>query len=402
MRAGRRFTAIMGGEAMKRLWILGLVLFVPVAALAQGSSANRTAPVSRDLWAASDGCENIPGQAHNSADCSRIDQLNPRDVLPNKPISQMTGAERNMLRNHRILAATAATLEKVRRAAPRLSDEAVNGMIRQLAVPLAADARIPRWTDGLCVRTQGLAPELNAAVDRRILLLASMVGAPVAEAGCEINVAVLFEADPAEALAEVAEAHPLLFSSDAVATMRQPVQAWYVSLSEDGRGNVRPDGSKASALCDSIDLEVRGNSVGLILPQTMNLGALRQVVQDKSRYCGNSNSIKHTGDGVKGLGFSAVTVIAAADLLEQHDPAAVVDHIALLALSRVSDSDACQPVPTIANLLKKSCGRALRSDEITASDLAFLVALYRARQRDTPKLQLGSIASEMKRALQGR
>jgi hypothetical protein len=184
--------------------------------------------------------------------------------------------------------------------------------------------------------------------------------------------------------------------------MRQPVQAWYVSLSEDTRGNVRSDGKKASALCDTLDLETRSGGVGLIGPQIVNLGTLTQRLKDKSRYCGNSNTIKHTGDGVKGLGFSAVTVIAAADLLAQHDPAAVVDHIALLALSRVSDSEACQPVPTIANLLKKSCGPALRSDEITASDLAFLVALYRARQREMPILQLGSIASEMKRALQGR
>lgn len=388
---------------MQRLLLLCVALCMPMAALAQGSSVSRTAPASRDFWAARDGCENIPGQAHNSADCSRIDRLDPREVPPNKPVSQMTGAERNLLRNHRILSATAATLEKVRRAAPRLSDEAVNGMIRQLAAPLAADARIPRWTDGLCVRTQGLAPELNAAVDRRIRQLASMVGAPVAEEGCEMNVAVLFEADPEEALEEVAGVNPLLFSSgEAGAVMRQPVQAWYVSLSEDVRGNVRPDGTKASALCDTADLEARSSGMGLIGLQTTNLGVLTQLVKDKARYCGNRNTLKRTGDGVKGLGFSAVTVIAAAALLEQHDPAAVVDHIALLALSRVSESEACQPVPTIANLLKESCSPALRSDEITPSDLAFLVALYRAKQRDTPVLQLGSIASEMKRALDGR
>ena len=385
------------------LLLLCAVMWVPVSALAQGSSAGRIAPVSRDLWAARDGCENIPGQAHNSADCSRIDQLSPRDVPPDKPVNQMTGAERNLLRNHRILSATAATLEKVRRAAPKLSDEAVNGFIRQMAVPLAADARIPRWTDGLCVRTQGLAPELNAAVDRRIRQLASMVGAPLAERGCEMNVAVLFEADPAEALEEVAEAHPLLFSSSETAvTMRQPVQAWYVSLSEDGRGNVQPDGNRSSALCETIDLEARNASVALAVPQTVNVRALTQLLNDKAYYCGNRKTIKRTGDGLKGLGFGAVTVIAAAELLEQHDPAAVVDHIALLALSRVSNSEACQPAPSIANLLKKSCGPALRSDEITATDLAFLVALYRARQRETPVLQLGSIASELKRALQGR
>lgn len=390
----------MFGAIMKRLWILGLLMLVPAPALAQGA-ASRIAPPPRDFWAASDGCENIPGQAHNSADCSRIEQLDPRDVLPNKPLSRMTGAERNLVRNHRILSATAATLEKLRRAETSLSDEAVNGMIRQMAVPLAADARIPRWTDGLCVRTQGLTPQLNEAADRRIRQLATMVGAPVAEANCEMNAAILFEADPSEAVEELAEANPALFSGSGPASGR-PVQAWYVAFSEDRRGNVRPDGEKSSALCDTTGLDAFSSSPSLIGPQTVNLASLRQSVNDKARYCGKRDTIKRTGDGLKGLGFRAVTVIAASKLLEQHDPAAVVDYIAMLALSRVSDTTACQPVASIANLLKESCGPGLRSDEITTGDLAFLVALYRATQRDTPLLQLGSIAGEMKRALQGR
>jgi hypothetical protein len=373
---------------MKRLWVLGLVLLVPMAALAQGSSSNRTAPVSRDLWAASDGCENILGQAHNSADCSRIDQLNPRDVLPDKPLSQMTGAERNLLRNRRILSATATTLERVRLSAPPLSDEAVTGMIRSMSGPAVAGEGIARWTDGLCVRTQGLRPELNAAVDRRIRQLAAMIGAPIAEGNCAINAAVLFEADPVAVLKDMARQHPRLFAgSGNAATLRYPVQAWYaVPPSGDLRGNARPNAPIAPEECDTDQLSL--NPSGLVQMSSPNL---RNAFAKKSR-CYNQ---------VRKPGFGAVTVIASANLFQQHDPAAVADYVAVLILSRVPDSDACQPVPSIVHLLKQGCSAGLRSDEITGSDLAFLVALYRAGQRNAV-LKVDSIASEMKQVLQGR
>jgi hypothetical protein len=65
-------------------------------------SASRLMP-SDDPLSARDGCINFPGQAHNSADCSRILSWDPQWKLPDKPVSEMTGAEENMLRNYRIL-----------------------------------------------------------------------------------------------------------------------------------------------------------------------------------------------------------------------------------------------------------------------------------------------------------
>ena len=56
-----------------------------------------------DPYAARDGCINYPGLAHNSADCSRIDAWDPSWVVPNKPLSEMTGAEENMVRSYNIL-----------------------------------------------------------------------------------------------------------------------------------------------------------------------------------------------------------------------------------------------------------------------------------------------------------
>lgn len=64
--------------------------------------ASRITPKD-DPYAARDGCINYPAEAHNSADCSRIISWDPSWVVPNKPLSEMTGAEENMVRSYNIL-----------------------------------------------------------------------------------------------------------------------------------------------------------------------------------------------------------------------------------------------------------------------------------------------------------
>ena len=333
---------------MRRLLVICCVTLMPLPALAQMAQDNaisRMGPAPRDFWTARDGCENIPGQAHNSADCSSIDELDPNLVLPDKPLEKMTGAERNLWRSYFILSQTEAARRMIKGQALRLTDDALEGMVKNMAVPNSASGRIVRWTGGLCVRTQGLTPELNAVIDRRIRQIASMVGAPVADDKCSPNVPVFFEANPQAAVRERAQLNPQLFeaSDGSPIAMLHPVQAWYASPTQGLRGN----------------------------------------------------------EGRAG-GFRAITVVASADLLKQHKPATLADYIALLALTRLSSSDACQPVQTIANLLKEGCTFAVRSDAMTAGDLAFLLALYRAVQRPSAASQLGAITNEMKRALEGR
>ena len=390
---------------MKRILAACFVMLAPLGASAQESSVSRTGLGARDFWAARDGCENIPGQAHNSADCSRIDRLDPNTVLPDKPIHEMTGAELNLLRSHRLLSRTALALEVVRATAPKLTDEAVNETVRLMATPTIAGGKIPRWKDGLCVKTQGLAPEVNAAIDRRIRQIATMVGAPVAEGECELNVAVLFEADPQAALRQMVETNEQLFAfSNSAPVMRRPIQAWYVTQTTDLRGNVQPDVPNPTVLCDTADMDVTDAEISSQTNQiTINAGRFRTVMSDKGRYCGGRLSrLSRTGDGLTSSGFIAVTVVASAALLKDHEPATLADYLALAVLTRPSDAEACQPVPTIANLLKGAYKPGTRSETISGSDLAFLLALYRAVQRETPTLQLGAIASEMKRALDGR
>jgi hypothetical protein len=72
--------------------------------VAMGGASRITA--KDDPYAARDGCINYPGQAHNSADCSRIISWDPSWMVPNKPLSEMTGAEENMVRSYNILKGT--------------------------------------------------------------------------------------------------------------------------------------------------------------------------------------------------------------------------------------------------------------------------------------------------------
>jgi hypothetical protein len=111
-----------------KLRIIGLaaaVAFVPAAAFAQGSSMasrnesdasagvafNTLAPQLNNSHAASgaparDGCINVPGEAHNSADCSRIDasDMNTAQNIHSTDLSgRPTGTSENAQRNARIL-----------------------------------------------------------------------------------------------------------------------------------------------------------------------------------------------------------------------------------------------------------------------------------------------------------
>ena len=105
------------------LFVLSVLLLTTATALAQANFGpmNEGAPDSQftpmsvragsasrigaydDPTSARDGCINVPGQAHNSSDCSPLYKWDPSWVVPNKPLDKMTGAEENMVRSYNIL-----------------------------------------------------------------------------------------------------------------------------------------------------------------------------------------------------------------------------------------------------------------------------------------------------------
>ena len=92
-----------------------IVLALTSAAMAQNNRGGRDPYFALTGTAARDGCVNVPGIPHNSADCSRI-PLSDLNSIVNNDSSDMggreTGATENAARNRRIL-------EEMRRAGAR-------------------------------------------------------------------------------------------------------------------------------------------------------------------------------------------------------------------------------------------------------------------------------------------
>lgn len=86
------------------------------SAAAIGVPFNTQAPQPNNSHAASgtaarDGCINVPGEAHNSADCSRIDASDTNTAMntPSRDLSgRPTGTTENAARNARILSGQSA------------------------------------------------------------------------------------------------------------------------------------------------------------------------------------------------------------------------------------------------------------------------------------------------------
>ncbi len=110
---------------IRTIGLAAVVALVPAAAQAQGSSLasrnnsnmrygvpwNTQAPAYGNSHyaagtASRDGCENIPGEAHNSSDCSKIN-FQDLAAIQNRPTTDAsgrpTGATENAERNARIL-----------------------------------------------------------------------------------------------------------------------------------------------------------------------------------------------------------------------------------------------------------------------------------------------------------
>jgi hypothetical protein len=112
---------------LRTFGLAAALALIPAAAFAQGSNTasrnesdsanapfNTLAPQYNNSRAASgtparDGCINVPGEAHNSADCSKVDASDANTAMntPSRDLSgRPTGTTENADRNARILSGT--------------------------------------------------------------------------------------------------------------------------------------------------------------------------------------------------------------------------------------------------------------------------------------------------------
>lgn len=217
-----------------------------------------------------------------------------------------------------------------------------------LATPAVTTGKIARWERRVCPLVVGQNHNFTAFITQRVKYIALTVGAPVnTEASCKPNVEIVFTTAPQALLDNVRKNEPdyLGYATsnaqrDVLATVTKPVQVWYMTETVDWNGMRMVDSG-------------------------MPLG--EEIKWIKS----NGNRINN---GIHS-GFNHILIVIDTTKLAGHTIVPLADYISMVALTQVGSLDACQPLPSIVNILVEGCKQV--EDRITQFDLAYLHGLYR-------------------------
>ncbi len=244
--------------------------------------------------------------------------------------------------------------------------------------------RIARWRQDVCVATLGLPEAMNAAISARIAQVAATIGAPrTASTGCKANVEVLFTAEPQKLVDLVASREWVLLGfhyaaqTHRITRVIHPIQAWYVT-------GTRSYGNGGAALLGQIaQPSVGTGQIALDDPMNQSPGG-----QGGSRL-----------DASLGSEFANVLIVVDQTKVAGQSTEAIADYAAVMAFAPVADVDSCNALPSILDLLGK-CDPPRTPEGLTASDIAYLKALYAVNTRMDGAYAKGAIATNMEKQVE--
>jgi hypothetical protein len=277
--------------------------------------------------------------------------------------------------------------------ADKLAPDAVlHDFIESYTARSPASGKVARWKDGICPVVTGLPPAANKLVTERVRQVAGMVGAPVGAAqSCKSNIDIVFTFKPQVLLDGVRTKTPFLLGYHDVtqeaplATVTHPIQAWYTTQTVDVFGEHYID--------DRLRNHGGFSTVGSFGPKYGNV-----FVPDAR--------VEHTTGSrlMDGLSSELYHVVIAIDLakVDGKTLGALADYAAMLSLAQTQAFEVCQPVESITNLVSSGCNAAVKTNDITSNDLAYLHGLYSIDPRASFTHQQGDIAYQMKKGLEKR
>ena len=273
------------------------------------------------------------------------------------------------------------------------SHKVLEDFVQAFAAPTRMTGKLARWEDGVCPITVGLKPAYANYISKHVLDAAAQVGARAnTRPGCKPNIQIVFTTTPQGLLDNIRKKQPVLLGYadnsaqlDALAKVTRPVQAWYTTASRDLRGNVQVDTSRFAGMGTAIEVPC-----DLCVSGHMTL-----------YYAARAGSVTgaRLGDGMRSSLYHVVIVANPNSLLD-HGIGELADYIALLALSQVSGLDACQPLPSIVNMLAANCERDTHA--LSVSDMGYLRGLYAMSPGSNLRGQKDAIAFEMQQAQDGK
>jgi hypothetical protein len=271
--------------------------------------------------------------------------------------------------------------------------QAIESFVQSLAVPTRAAEKLARWQQGICPVAVGLKPAFLNFITQHLKDIAAQVGAPVnSSPSCEHNIAIVFTTAP-QALADNArKKKPALLGYhenqeqlDKLATVSHPIQAWYMTATQDAHGQTTPDSGKTT-----------GEGLVLMFQDPVS-GAQYSITYPSAHAAATNDS--HLGDGLRSTLFNIV-IVADPTKLGDYQIGALADYIAMLALAQITLPDGCQQLPSVLNMLAAGC--AQKTDALTDNDIAYLKGLYKMGPDLFAKVQKGEIAYQMQQSLDGK
>ena len=270
------------------------------------------------------------------------------------------------------------TVEGLTVVRPRQPDAKLPSIVFKFVQSHGATARIDqltRWGVPPCPATAGLPESFNAFVSKRVVELASQVGAPASRTpACKMNLLIVFTDEPQALLDKVRRRHPALLGfhyaaqAKRLATFNRPIQAWYVTGTKSSQPSSRNDTGGLAQLDDPFQ-PMAGGAAGSRLTSRISsefLAAL--VVVDTTKTAGQ-------------------------------EIGAIADQVAVLSLTRAAQPRPCGELPSILDVMNPDCGADRGVAAITAYDLAYLKALYGIKPEEYAAAQQGRIVSRMVREL---
>ena len=229
----------------------------------------------------------------------------------------------------------------------------------------------PRFHDPICVKVQGLPPEFDAFIAKRVVEIATEVHAPVATSErCTPNVHVIFDSRPQALLTDIARRKDILLGFywnpvglKRLADFQGPIGAWYVTATRDQFGENRLE---------------KHDPTDYLNPRV-----------------GRAGSRLSNGMGAE---LEHSLILADANKVAGEKIDTIADYIAVLALARWQGLARCNAIPTILNLMAEGCDKAVAPEAATPADLALLTGLYAVDARESGSQQRATIASAIRKA----
>ncbi len=261
------------------------------------------------------------------------------------------------------------------------SAQELNAFVGQVAVPTRLIGKLARWDMPICPVVAGINADAVKLVTDRLKEVARGAGALVSDdPDCVANIQIVFTTEPQALLDEVrnTKKHMLgYFDSIAqlnrMARFRGPIQAWYMTATDDTRGYRQSD----TANSGGVEIEVPGTGLKL---------------QNTARSYATLGS--RLGDGLRS-NLHHVTIIAEPGELLDYEMGPVADYIAMLALAQMQRLDRCQSLPSITNLLVADCPRVPQG--LSDIDLGYLRGLYHMDAERARGVQIHQIIYQMQR-----